>query len=285
MAPNPHTGRVRRRFVTDHTVIRFVLDFVTVKTTLTARGRPAGAVMAHGHDRQGLMTDAAVLGDGMAGAALFLEAEKLPGVQEFVVGGMDLLFQLRLGVAGLAVGLLMAHGALVIYVALDEQPVNLGPVWAVAGGQLAFQGGVAGIAAGIGEGHGVAVHAGSHLRWRPGHQGFAARRAGMTPIAYYRLCQVGLMREQQTESGLPGVGRRIIGPGVADGTLLRRRVAVMAGGALVHDWQQVVTQPGAGRQAFMALAALQVHVLHVQGVGEDDAVGDVTLGGLGCQWS
>ena len=119
----------------------------------------------------------------MTGAALFLEADKFTGVQEFVIDGMDLLLQLSLGVTGLAVGLLVAHGAFTAGASGDEQSVNLGPALVVAEGQFALKGSMTGIAAGIGEWHGVAVHAGSHPWRRPRCQGFTADRSRMALYA------------------------------------------------------------------------------------------------------
>ncbi len=142
--------------MTGNAVIRFIQGLLNVEVGTSdqcspgPRDSPRTIIVAQGHDPLGKVTALALLGHGMTGAAFQLEAHKIPSVEELVVGGMDLLFQLSLGVAGLAVGLLVAHGTALIAGALSEQPVGPRPIRAVAGRQLAFQGGVAVIAAGIG---------------------------------------------------------------------------------------------------------------------------------------
>lgn len=66
---------------------------------------------------------------------------------------------------------------------------------------------------------------------------------------------------------------------MADGTLLRGRVTIMAGQALVHNRQQGMGQLNAGCYAFVTLAAFQTQVFNVQDMGEND-----TIGSLLCIW-
>lgn len=116
-------------------VIRFVQGFLDVKAT-DGLVHPLDAIVAQGHDHFGKVATHALLGHRMAGAALFFKAKEFSSVKELIIGGMHFLFQLSLGMAYLAVGLLVTGGAVIVGRAVNEQPVSFGPVGIVAGRQF-----------------------------------------------------------------------------------------------------------------------------------------------------
>jgi hypothetical protein len=115
-----------------------------------SQGRPSGAVVTEGHHPFGKMTDLALLGHGMTSATITIKTEKITGMLEFIIDGMNQFLNLGPGVAAFAIGLLMAYRAFRTGRGIREQSVCLMPTGIVGGGQLSLHGGMADKTTGIG---------------------------------------------------------------------------------------------------------------------------------------
>lgn len=143
----------------------------------------------------------------------------------------------------------------------------------MAGGQLACQGSMTAVAAAVGERGGMAVHAQVHGQWCSRRQGFGTGNPGMAPAALDTPLQMSAVGEDQSGGGQPGVGIGFVRLGVADVAVFGGRVSIVTGQTVVHEWQNIVGQGLTALDTGMAFRAFHAHILYVQYVRENDAVG------------